>query len=99
MNQANCSCPMNCQLHQSFTNDDSALHGLNPFTDSDLKRFSQWAFDCWETDKFYCRTHEIEALLARLEAAENYIAHTARFQSPDIETMNLKEAWRKAAGK
>lgn len=37
----------------SLSDDDSSPTAR--FSDADLKRFSQWALDCWETDKFYCR--------------------------------------------
>lgn len=81
------------------------------FTDDDLKWFNEWIIDCYESNKFYCRTHEIEALLARLEAAEKVIRSV-----PDIawfkrvfpldqtdavlceQFLEDLKAWRKACG-
>ncbi len=61
------------------------------FTDCDLKRFKLWTYDYFATDKFYCRTYEIIALLSRLEAAEHVIDRLSKCQgqhpsSEDDET-------------
>ena len=66
------------------------------FSDEDIRRFEDWAIDCYTSDKFYCRTHDIHALLARLKAAE-ILAH-ARHDSSKVYLAKL-EAWRKSCGK
>jgi hypothetical protein len=60
------------------------------FTDEDLKRLKEWAKDGWSPN--------IEALLARLEAAEMVIKKSWQVR----DTVNLedeRQVWRKAAGK
>lgn len=72
------------------------------FTDEDLKRFKIWTDDCFDTDKFDCRTSEMVALLDRLEAAErvcNHIKENGFPKSLRDKAYDYMNAWRKAAGK
>lgn len=74
------------------------------FTDKDLKRFKSWIDDCYESDKFYCRTSEIEALIARMEAAElcleiPHMKHTEGNDDMECTFCSRYKAWRKVTGK
>lgn len=76
---------------------------MSVFTDDDLKRFKEWAIDCLESDKFYCRTHEIASLLARLEAAEavceTYQHFTTSVYHRYCGSLEAMDKWLKASGK
>lgn len=85
-----------------FTNDDS----LRPasFSDADLKRLKD---SVWPYPIAILSKEALEALLARLEAAEKLCAYTiivgnCWYSRPEYmwrELVSLIEAWLKAAGK
>ncbi len=80
----------------TFTDDDSASHGLNPFTDSDLKRLKEYIDDGKQTVWYAPADPEsLKALIARLEAAEDC---AEVFVSQWPEDVGGKD-WRKKAGK
>lgn len=74
----------------SFTDDD--LKRLKESLNGELPEFSTWAKSDLKV---------LKSLLARLEAAENYIAHSHGPASPFCceKEIALDKEWRKAAGK
>lgn len=71
------------------------------FTDGDLKRLKELASRPLEEDCIGYTTLQLPELIARLEAAENYLADCPPCscgQECDLHS-NIREAWKKAAGK
>jgi len=68
------------------------------FTDCDLKRFKLWTYDYFATDKFYCRTYEIIALLSRLEAAEEIVNRPCANECGNCYCKTNREVWQKSKG-
>lgn len=83
---------------------------MPPFTDDDLKRLKEYVETCianQEKDRgtadsiLEVAPYEFRALLARLEAAENFhrlVMENFRARMPQ-KLQDADEAWRKAAGK
>jgi hypothetical protein len=67
------------------------------FTDDDLKRLKEQRVIVHEGIHVAVKKVELQALLARLEAAERVIAK--HFELMNISTFEELQAWRKAAGK
>lgn len=65
------------------------------FTDEDLKRLKDHANEKYW--RFYCDSKVVNPLLARLEAAEEYIDHLQQCDGCNDEI--AYKIWRKACGK
>jgi hypothetical protein len=72
------------------------------FTDDDLDRLREdgWNLACSTSDhKPHCRC-QIDAIIARLEAAEEALdTFDKQFHGYDDETLDAYKAWEKTAGK
>ena len=93
---------------------DAGIHEMT-FTDEDLKRLKEWArIRCNHAEELHCTSCDIDALIARLEAAEGVIMATLELddfialeRAPDLESYNrvvekatgALKLWQKARGK
>lgn len=70
---------------------------MNAFSDDDLKRLKEKILDGDFTSQ---ETSDLEALLARLEAAEKALElHYEHSGFPELEDEVAYQTWKKAAGK
>jgi hypothetical protein len=72
--------------------------GEMSFTDEDLKELKEYIEEAG--DSCDIRGYQVNALLARLEAAERmYLIIESKMSIPEKQQEHIIEAWRKACGK